>query len=429
MTDYLSYLFGFVFSGWWFFLPFLLYYVVRDKHLTTARFNYMGKQKYAYLEIKIPPDVARSPKAMEEVMNSLAGIYRGGNWWSRFVLGYIPDFYIFYLILHNHRLRFYIRFHQTRKEFVMSRIYSQYPDAIIEEVENPLAELPPEMPNPTFDIFGSEFKVTKPRFYPLRTYEVWERLPEEQRIDPISVLSEGANHVSEKEWVIFQIFAMPVSGRDELWGGKFLDEGKAEVDKLIGRTKDKEPGPFAYIGEFVTNIFRAIIFNEIKWGVGTEKTSKELPTLMQHLSPIEREQVEAIERKLTKPNFWSGLRVAYIATRDVFDKNMPKNAALIFGTLKIFDGFNSLLRNENSITTVDYPTYFYEEKIFYRKKYLYAYLKGEWRPSDDDNRFLLSSDELASLFHVPMGFVPPPGVEREAMKKIPPPPEVPLPEV
>jgi hypothetical protein len=431
MVDYLNYLFGFVFSGWWFFLPFFLYYIVRDKHISTIRFNYLGSRKYSYLEIKIPPEVTRSPKAMEEVINSLAGVYRGGNWWTRFVTGYIPEYYIFYLVLHDYRLRLYIRCLEERKDFVASRIYSQYPDASVDEVKYPLAELPPEAPNPTFDLFGSEFKLTQKSFYPLRTYEVWERLPEEQRIDPISVLSEGANHVSEREWLIFQIFAMPITGRDELWGGKFLDEGNAEVDKLIKRAKEKEPGPFDYIAEFVVNIFRASVFRETKWEVGAKSAdaSKELPTLMQHLSPIERERVEAIEKKLGKSIFWSAIRAVYVATRDVFDRNMSKNVGLIFGTFKIFDGFNSLVRNENSITSVDYPTYFYKEKIFYRKKYLYSFLKGEWRPADPVNLFILSSDEIASLFHVPMGFVPPPGIEREAMRKIPPPPTVALPEV
>ncbi|MCL4358434.1 MAG: hypothetical protein M1505_01175 [Patescibacteria group bacterium] len=427
MLDYLNYIFGFFFSSWWLFLPLVTYYIVRDKHFLTVRFNYLGSVKQVHLEVKIPAGVTKTARAMEEVFSSLSGVYRPGNWYRRFIDGFIPPYYIFMLVLHDHRLKFYIRCPEVLKDFVMSRIYSQYPDAIINEVEEPLVDLPPEVPNPTYDIWGSDFKFGHPvnnsQVYPLRTYDVWEKLPEEQQIDPISVISEGSNHISEKEWLIFQIFAMPVSGNDELFGGKWKDEGKKVVDKLIGRKEDEEPGPFAYIVEFMKNLFLAP-FTQIEWKVGQkDEKERQWPTLMQHLTPAEKEKVAGVENKISKPGFYSGLRAAYIGKSDVFDTNLSKNRALIFGFLKIFEGFNILIPDQNMITTVSYPNFHYNEKLFFRRKYLYFYLKGEFRP---DSLFLLNSEELASLYHVPLKVVPPPGLEREMVKKIPPPPEIPL---
>jgi hypothetical protein len=423
LLGFLGFLFGAIFSIWWLILPVLLFLMTWEKHLITARFNFLSGLNWVFLEIHIPPRVTRSPKAMEEVFNALHGVYRRGSWYARFVKGYIPAYYVFELIGNNGKLRFFIRCLNVHKELVKSRVYSQYPEAKVEETENPLKNLPEKVPEPTYDIFGTDLKLAKDSAYPLRTYEVWEKLPEEHRIDPISALSEGASQLGEDEWIVFQIFAMPVAGTSKDWGDEWVTKGKKIVDDLLGRKKETERGPFEIIAEFVVNLLLAP-FREIKWKESTKEEEK-WPSVMK-LTPGERNTLEAIEKKISKHGFWGGARFAYIARKDTFQKNMPKNSGLLFGFIKIFgsEDVNSLERIRESITTIDYPSYFWAERIFFRKRFLYTYVHGRWRT--DFGFYVLNPEELASLFHIPVEFVPAPGIERRVVVEKPPSPEVPV---
>lgn len=437
MVDFLKFTFGFIFSIWWILLPLLVWFIVKEKHLTTIRYRYRGGLKWVFLEIKVPPYVKKSPRSMEEIFYSLHAIFRRGDPWARFMVGFTPPFYVFEMHAHNGKLRFIIRCLEGLKDFVASRIYAQYPEASVEEVEDPLKDLPWKIPNPTFDTFGCEFVFTKTEddkktpkdYYPIKTYEVWERLPEEQRIDPIALISEGATYLSDKEWIVIQIMAMPVPPNDKEFGREWVTRGKKEVNKLMGRKETKEPTPLDYILEFIKNLL-LVWFKPIEWKVGKEETSKEEVNLMR-LTPGEREIIEAIERKISKPGYWCVIRFCYVATKDVFGKKIDRNVGLVMGAFKIFErqDLNGIIRDTKTVTSIDRPlTYFkslYNEKIFYRKRMIWAYTKGRWNTDFSENRIILNTEELASLFHVPIEVVPTYGLEITPTRYIPPSTEVP----
>jgi len=431
MIDFLRFVLGYIFSIWWFLLVVLLWFIVKEKHLITVRFRYKGTLKYSYLEIKIPRYVKRSAKAMEEIFYSLHSIYRKSDPYNRYIKGFTPPTYSFEMVLHNGQLRFFIRCYQEYKDFVIGRIYSQYPEAVVEEVEDPLKILPAKIPNPTFDVWGTEFVFTKEAFYPIRTYEVWEKLPEEQRIDPISLLSEGASFLSDKEWIVIQLYAMPVLGFDEEFGDAWAVKGKKKIDELMKRVKPEEPGPLDYILEFIKNLFLALLFQPIEWKVGKEEKKPEEEMTIMKLTPGEREIIEGIERKISKPGYWTNVRFCYVATKDLFKQNLSKNTSLVMGIFKVFErqDMNSIIRDTKTVTSLDRPISFfvslYDEKIFYRKRYVWAYLKGRWGSDFKENFLILNTEEMASLFHIPMEFVPAPGIERIPTRPISPPPEVP----
>ena len=414
ILDFFSFLFGAIFSIWWIILPIMLAWFIWEKNLTTVRMNFLGKLEWVYMEIHIPPNVTRTPKAMEEVFNALHGVHRKGNKYMRYVEGFIPPYYVFELIGNNGKLRFVIRCLKEHKELVKTRIYSQYPEAKVEEIEDPLKDLPEKVPESTYNIFGTELGLIKDSAYPIRTYEVWEKLPEEQRIDPISALSEGASQLGEDEWVIIQIFGMPVPPDSAEWGDEWGTKGKKIVDKLAGRKEEeKERNPFEIIGEFIVNLilapFRTPQWKEIK------KEERQYPTQMQFLTPGEKEVLEAVEKKLSKPGFWGCARFAYIARKGIFREKMPQNVGLLFGYMKIFSAphMNSLVRIADSMTSVDSPGYFIKERTFFRKRFLYSYIRGRWR--SDFKFHVLTSDEMATLFHIPVEVVPAPGVERRVV--------------
>ncbi|MFH7882698.1 MAG: hypothetical protein QW140_03200, partial [Candidatus Aenigmatarchaeota archaeon] len=56
---------------------------------------------------------------------------------------------------------------------------------------------------------------------------------------------------------------------------------------------------------------------------------------------------------------------------------------------------------------------------------IWAYLKGRWNTDYDENRIILNTEELASIFHIPIEVVPPYGLEITPTRYIPPSPEIP----
>ncbi|MFZ8848043.1 MAG: hypothetical protein ACO2O4_02265, partial [Minisyncoccia bacterium] len=95
MISLLKFILGYLFSVWWLILPLLVWFIVKEKHLVTVRYAYRGKLRWIFLEIKIPPYVKKSPKAMEEIFYALHGIFRRGDPWARFMMGFTPPFYVF----------------------------------------------------------------------------------------------------------------------------------------------------------------------------------------------------------------------------------------------------------------------------------------------------------------------------------------------
>ncbi|GIW66392.1 MAG: hypothetical protein KatS3mg095_0290 [Candidatus Parcubacteria bacterium] len=437
MIDFFKFSLGFLFFSWWLILPLILWYIIKEKHLITKRIAYRGGIEWVFLEIKVPEFVKKTPAAMEEIFYSLHAIYRGGDPYSKYILGFTPPFYVFELIGHNGKLRFIIRCHKRLKDFVTSRIYSQYPSAFIEEVDDPLKDLPWKIPNPTFNVFGTEYtftrkeedKITPKNCYPIKTYKIWENLKDEEKIDPISVLSEGASYLTDQEWIILQIMAMPVLGNDKEFGVEWQVRGQKEVDKLMGRKEKKEPSPFEYIAEFTKNLFLAFFGQKIEWKVGQEKEEKEDISVFR-LSPGEREVIESIEKKISKPGYWCTIRFSYVAKNDLFSKNIDKNVALVMGTLKVFDNpsGNGIIRDTKTITTIDRPIsgriLYYDEKIFFRKRFIWLYTKGRFPTDFGSNRIILNTEEIASIYHIPQEVVPSYGIEKISTRYIPPSSEI-----
>jgi hypothetical protein len=64
------------------------------------------------------------------------------------------------------------------------------------------------------------------------------------------------------------------------------------------------------------------------------------------------------------------------------------------------------------------------ERIFFIKRREYSFFKVYRLPSDKS--FVLNSEELATLFHPPMEFVPSSGIERVPVRELPPSPEIPF---
>jgi hypothetical protein len=422
MVDPIIFVLRFLFDFWWFLLPILCFQILWEKYKGYKKSLYRKKMNWSFLELKFPSGIAKSPRAMEEVFNSLHAIApdvkEDLTWINLNLRGFVPKNYVFLIVAHDGKLRFFIRFPTELKEFVKTRFYSQYPEIQFIEVDDPLAFLPPAVPNSLFNTEIFDIRLNKEDAYPIKTFSVLEYLPKEQQIDPLMTFSEGAWQISNKEWLVFQIFVLPTTPDNEEHGKKWIERGQKVVNKLLGKKEEKED-IWEEIEEFTLNLLLAP-FRYPVWKKREEKTKEEFN--IQRLTPGERRVLELIQQKLGKLGFWCNFRVTYIATKDIFENKKDAAIALISSVLKNFstEDLNGFSLYPLGISKPRMSP----ERIFHIKRREYSSFKIYRLPSSKS--FILNSEELATLFHPPMEFVSPSGIERVPVRELPPSPEIPF---
>jgi hypothetical protein len=437
MIDPITFILRFLFDFWWLLLPILFFQILWEKFKYYKQYLYRQQMKWSFLEIKFPKGITRNPRAMEEVFNALHAICPDPEtdltWVNLNIRGFIPQSYVFMIIAHDGKLRFFIRYPSQLKEFIKTRFYSQYPEVQFFDVEDPASFFPSSVPNSLFDCEIFDARLNKEDAYPIKTFSVLEYLPKEQQIDPLTTFSEGAWQISNKEWLIFQIFVLPTTPDNKEHGKKWVERGQKIVNKLIGKTEAKEESIWEEIKEFTINLL-LVFFREPVWKTKEEKQKEEFN--IQKLTPGERKVIELIQQKLGKLGFWCNFKIIYLAYNDVFQAKREEITALIQSVLKNFstedlNGF-SLYPVAATIPHISQSKLFRikRREYFFFKIYRLTKLSPRFReklkPKNLDEAFILNSEELASLFHPPMEFVPPSGIERIPVREIPPSPEIPF---
>lgn len=410
----------FLARAWSIWLPIVLGFIFWSTWTGYVRGYFMSNMKWILLEIKVPREQTKSPKAMESILAGINGTNRLGNMWERYWNGWLTAWFSLEIVGDATGVHFYVRAPEFFKRMVESQIYAQYPACEIKVAEDYTKETPPAMPAKGWTIWGSEYIHTKPDAYPIRTYEDFELVgisskEEDTKIDPLSSLVEffGTFKGSERMWL--QII---VRAAGEGW----IKEGQAIVDKLGGK---KTEGHKPWLGQIVG------VVDDIIGGVAgsapPEKSQKpeKFSAGFFGLSPGVIETLKALERNMQKIGFEVGIRWVYIA------KNEDYNALAIPAINGIFKQFaspnlNGFKLNGKVTTSIDYV--FKKTRLTYRQRRIYnAY---RWRsffhPPYRGKTITLSSEELATIYHFPGMVVAAPTMERIEAKRGSAPPNLPV---
>ncbi len=413
----LSWLIEILKAWWWAFLPFFLWPFFKELWLWWRQEIYASKQDpYVVLEIIPPEEMARPIKAMENVFANLWPFYEGRDFKEKWWDGKYQRSFSVEIVSLGGKIHFLLRVPKNLRSLAEASIYSQYPDAEIVEFRDYTQDVPANLPDhPDWDLWGASLRTIKDDVYPIRTYldfESGESLPEEeQRIDPISALLEGLSTLKEGEQMWIQIVMKPVTNDEN----NYQDRAREIVDKLFGRPQKKES-------------FKPIFQEAVEFLVigPKEEVKKEEPlisfsALMK--TPGETEIIKSIERKVSKKMYECHFRFIYLGKKDVFFK---PNVRIPFGFANQYttENLNGLRPYKPSMTNVTFG--FVKLRIKYRKRRifrLYKYrLPPTWplAPKQDgtDGVFVLNTEELASLFHLPSRMVAPtPALPRIPIKR------------
>lgn len=378
---------GVVFESYFLWLPLILAFLLWKLWVYYVRFIFLTNLKWTLLEIKLPREIAKSPQAMELVFNVLQQT-KDGNFLEKYWQGWLRPWFSLEIIGTGNKVRFFVYTQEFFKEMVKQQIYAQYPDVEIAETDDYVKEFFDKNDGSEWNLFGVEFKLTAPDPYPIKTYVDYGlhnlATEEEQKTDPITSFIEFLGSLKDGEQVWFQILSRATKA-------DWQNAGKEIIDKIMKRDIKPKEG-------------------EIDFGSLS-------------VSPGERTIAEAIERDVSKLGFDVGMRAIYLAKSGIFNKI---NVASMIGAMKHYNSMNLNGFKPVNSTGVDY--FFVKKRearlkrrmidAFYRRSYFY--------PPYVRKTFILNTEELATIFHLPGGVAETPALVRVEAKKSEPPPDLPV---
>ncbi|MFA6338861.1 MAG: hypothetical protein WCW87_02300 [Candidatus Paceibacterota bacterium] len=381
-------------------LPFLAGFVFWKLWVQYVRGEFISKQKYTLLEIKLPKELFKSPQAMETVLAGLYLTMGESTWFDKYWLGKIRTWFSLELVSIDGNVHFFIWTRDYFKNTVESQIYAQYPTVEIYEVPDYTQNIYFD-PN-VYSVFGTFFKLTKPDPYPIKTYVDYgmDKDPKEEfKIDPIVSVTEflGSLNKGEQAWIQILIRAHKKEKRDGLFSEPtdWKTDAKAEIKKIMTE------------GSYV-------------------KSEGDDPFAAMKLTRGQQDVINAMERSINKQAFDTGIRAIYIAEKDKY------NATRIPGILGVMRQYNSSTLNSfglSGTTGFDFPWEDYKDirlnKV--KKDLVDGYkLRSYFHPPFKKKPFVLNTEELATIFHFPGGVATTPTVSRITSKKAEPPSNLPI---
>ncbi|MBI5732314.1 MAG: hypothetical protein HY982_03070 [Candidatus Magasanikbacteria bacterium] len=415
---------------WWIFLPILLFFALRDAWLVYVTDRYIKKIEWVLLEIKVPKDILKTPKAMEQIFAAMYANYSHGiDFWMRSLDGWVDLWYSFEMVGYAGGIHFYVWTAKKLRNSVEAAIYSQYPDAEIHEVEDYMKDLPEVLPNESWDLYGTDLILKRESYYPIRTYPYFEEAQEEKRLDPLSALAEVMANLKGEERLWWQVIVCP---SDHKVGNNWQKEGEDKINEVVGRKTETKKT----LGSTLADWARNLVWAPVEHPVWPEGKTETMP-LLKFLSPAEQEVVKAIDGKISKLGFETMVRFVYVDKKDVFTSS---NFTAVMGALRQFNtqNLNSIGPDKELTIVADWRARFipfYQRlELFSRKKKIFSNYKvrrldgkmlGKYRPSGRKIH-TWNVEELATIYHFPTLMVGAPTLRLIESKKGEPPVGLPI---
>jgi len=359
--------------------------------------------KWVLLEIQVPRDVIKSPAAMELIFSNAFYHKSMKGFWEQFIIGAPWLWFSLEIVSIDGRVHFYVRTPTHIRDLVETQIYAQYPQAKVVEAPDYVFGVPQYEKNGNWNMWGCEFSKLKEDFLPIKTYkgfgdDMKTGVKEEFKIDPITLTIEFLGSLAKGQQVWIQIvIRQNVKKYHSHATGKHIDfyeAGVEFIEKILkpyarSQKNDAKPGTFAYqIG------------------------------MPEHLKPI----ITGITTGLSQIHFDTGIRLVALSDKRLVSEDkfneLRRSVRLIFR--QFAQPYSNELNRVNS-TQFDAPwsdptglaltgikkrmLNFYRMRIFFHPPIQYAFkypaLFSIFFPSGKPNIFVLSTEELASLFHFP----------------------------
>ncbi len=387
---------------------------------------------FVLLEVVPPREVLRSPKAMELFFTNALYHFslKGGR--EEFWQGAVWFWFSLEIASIDGQVHFYIRTPTRVRGLIETQLYAQYPQAQVKEVEDYTLAVDKISSDSAWNAWGCELKLVKPEAYPIKTYVDYglDKDPKEEfKVDRISPIVEffGSMQKGEQAWM--QIVVTP--------------------SKKTWKTKGTWFGHHDWVAEsrYVMEEWLAP-YTRLQTGID-EGVAKEIRP-----PDAYKNALTAMNAKTGKLGFDTGIRVMYLAKKEVYNMSNRRNIRLIWRQYAKPD-CNEFMRTNNTQGDAFNSSFFglstkevmilanrmlneYRERNFFHMplrhiindhnipKPILVVFKRLFLPYFHPPTFVLNVEELATLWHFPGQILKVPTLERIESKEASPPTNLPV---
>lgn len=284
------------------------------------------------------------------------------------------------IVVQKKLIKFFLVAPANLKEFAEQQISSAFPFAHVEEVEDY------NIFHPKGTILGSYLAFKRESAFPIKTYKKLDK-------DPLNALTNVFSKLPEEDGAAFQFIvrsARPTWRERGIQIASRMQQGMKMQEAISGKKTDSK----GFISEFATLS-----------GIAS-KDEKAQEKKDHRLGPQEEEVVKGLEEKASKAGMDVCIRLIASSTNAASAQMLMQNMLNAFSQYNIYEYGNSFVKVVPGSL----------KKVI--RKFIY-------RTFDHRNKLVLNSEEMASLWHLPLPWTETPNIQWLIARKGPVPSGVP----
>ena len=371
------------------------------------RSRFLSSRNPILLEMKVPRELVRSPRAMEVTLAHLWSQQGTTTYFHRVWMGNVFPIYSLEMASFGGDVHFYIWTWESQRKIIESTLYGQYPEIELVEVEDYASKFKYDPKRHAG--YATEWRY-EPRndAYPIKTYidfELEKDPKEEYKIDPLAQILEFMSTINPREQVWAQIIITACLDQRRKPNGKWFEtESRYEGMMSDEAVKVRKEG----VGP-----------------VGGDENEWKRYVRIQYYK--QTEQIRSMERNMSKHPFNVGMRGIYMAEVEGYNPSTYYAMRWMWRPLGNPQYMNQL-RPRRWHNPFDYPYQdlwdirwdlhteraldAYRRRSFFFAPYIHPYN-------------MMSTEIVATLWHPPSSGIKTPGIDRMPAKKAQPPPNLP----
>ncbi len=291
--------------------------------------------------------------AIAETFYAAIGGLKPQHGWSAWWSGRTDDVAL-EIVAHQKLITFYITVPKFMQEFLEQQLHAQYSDAAIEDLGDY------NIFSPSSVVVGGYLKFKRENILPIKTYKELES-------DPLNAITNALAKIPENEGVVLQLLVRVANSGWRSKGVsvvKNMQKGMSYKEAVKGKTKS---------GEGLKG-----------WTQSKESKEKsEAKQSQRRLSPSEEKMVQGIENKLSKAGMEVNIRIVASGASVDSAKADMNHVLQAFSQFNIYEFGNAfeadVPRNKGDLVS----------------KFIY-------RVFDEKYKIIMNTEELASVWHLPL---------------------------
>ncbi len=348
----------------------LIILIIAALFIVRRMYNRSGKAKRAFemlvLLVRVPKETkkedegSKSQQQIQEAVGVMETIFatvgslHAEKGFSAWLFGR-EDQFSFEIISHKDKISFYVAMPKKYQQFVEEQIHAQYPYAQIDEATDY------NMFAPAGTILGSYLALRREYAFPIKTYRKLES-------DPLNSLTNALSKVTGEDGVAIQYI---VRSAHKEWRKKGVHiASEMQQGKKLSHVQ--------------SNGFASSIGRELgKMAASTKPGEQKKEHESYRLSPLEEEMVKGLEEKASKAGLEVNIRIL-VSSLDADKAKRYLNDILgAYGQYNIYEYGNSFVKAMPHFQSVMIRHFIY-------------------RHFDDRYAVVMNTEEMASLYHMPL---------------------------